>query len=257
MGRDEVERITTSPSRAVSRWLNVVLDLNGILCVCAEYRFLPRIAAWNLESAPHSSLVPARIGPKAVYVRPSCSTFLSALSGFADITVWSSMCELTIQKVCEYLFKGLPMPLHILGQDSCDRINIMGRNNRVTTMKVKGTHKDIFLKTLSKSLFSRFNGKFMEENTVIIDDNPVKHILNAPENVLLPVSWSHDGAGPSDTFLMDTLLPCLQSVYRSRDLKVAAQVRPWIGQPMMCEDPSTIEEYVGMREALENAQKFS
>ena len=55
-------------------------------------------------------------------------------------------------------------------------------------MKVKGTHKDIFLKTLSKGLFSRFNDKFTKENTIIIDDSPVKHILNAPENVLLPVS---------------------------------------------------------------------
>ena len=226
MGGDEVERITTSPSRAVSRWLNVVLDLNGILCVCAEYRFLPRIVARNPESALHSSSVPARIGPKAVYVRPSYSTFLSVLSGFADITIWSSMRELIVQKVCEYLFRGLPMPLHILGQDSCDRINIMGRNNRVTTMKVKGTHKDISLKTLSKGLFSRFNGKFTKENTIIIDNSPVKHILNAPENVLLPVSWLHDGAGSSNTFLMDTLLPCLQSVHRSQDLKVATWVRP-------------------------------
>ena len=44
MGEDKVERTTPSPSRVVSRWLNVVLDLNGILCVCVEYRFLPRIA---------------------------------------------------------------------------------------------------------------------------------------------------------------------------------------------------------------------
>ena len=257
MGGDEVERITPSPSRAVSRWLNVVLDLNGILCVCAEYKFLPKIAAWNPESAPHSSSVPVRIGPKAIYVRLSCSTFLSALSSFVDITVSSSMRELTVQKICEYLFRGLPMPLHVLGQDSCDRINIMGRNNKVTTMKVKGTHKDIFLKMLSKGLFCRFNGKFTKENTIIINDNPVEHILNAPENILLPVSWSYDGASPSDTFLMDTLLPCLQNVHRSQDLKVAAGVRLWIGRPMMCEDPSSIEEYVAMTEALHNAQKFS
>ena len=256
MGGDEVERITPSPSRAVSRWLNVVLDLNGILFVCAEYRFLPRIAAWNPKSTPHSSSVPARIGPKAVYVRSSCSTFLSVLSGFADITVWSSMRKLTVQKVCEYLFRGLPMPLHILGQDSYDRINIMGQNNRVTTMKVKGTHKDIFLKTLSKGLLCRFNGKFTKENTVIIDDSPLKHILNTPENVLLPASWLHDGAGPSDTFLMDTLLLCLENMHRSQDLKVAAGVRIWIGQPMMCEDPSSADEYIGMRKALDNAQKF-
>ena len=87
------------------------------------------------------------------------------------------------------------MPLHILGQDSCDRILNMGKNNRVTTMKVKGTHKDIFLKTLSKGLFTKFNGKFRKNNTIIIDDSPVKHILNDLENVLFPVSWSHDRVG--------------------------------------------------------------
>ena len=56
---------------------------------------------------------------------------------------------------------------------------------------------------------------------------------------------------------MDTLLPCLENVHRSQDLKVAARVRLWIGQPMMCEDPSSVDEYVGMREAIDNAQKFS
>ena len=80
------------------------------------------------------------------------------------------------------------MPLHILGHDSCDRINVMGRNNRVTIMKVKGKHKDIFLKTLSKGLFGRFNGKLTKENTLVIDDSPVKHILNDSGNVLLPLS---------------------------------------------------------------------
>ena len=188
MGGDEVKRITPSSSRAVSRWLNVVIDLNGILYVCTEYRFLPRIAAWNLESAPHSFSVPMRIGPKAVYVRPSCFTFLSVLSGFIDITVWSSMRKFTVQKICEYMFRGLPMNLHILGQDSCERINVMGQNNRVTMMKVKGTHKDIFLKTLSKGLFRRFNDKCTKDNTIIINDSLVKHIRNDSKNVLLLVS---------------------------------------------------------------------
>ena len=32
------------------------------------------------------------------------------------------------------------------------------------------------------------NGKFTKENTIIIDDSPVKHILNVLENVLLLVS---------------------------------------------------------------------
>ena len=86
----------------------------------------------------------------------------------------------------------------------------MGRNNRVTTTKVKSTHKDIFLKTLSKGLFTKFNGKFKKNNTIIINDSSVKHILNNSENVLFPASWLHDGASQNDTFLIDTLLPWLQ-----------------------------------------------
>ena len=252
MGGYQVESIP-SPSRAVSRWLNVVLDLNGILCVCEEYRFLPKIQAWNPESNPHSS-VPAKIGPKAEYVCPSCSTFLRAVSDFADITIWSSMCEPTTRQICEYLFRGLRMPLHILGQDSCDRIYVMGRNNRVTTMKVKGTHKDIFLKTLSKG---QFNGKFRKKNTIIIDDSPVKHILNDSENVLFPVSWSCNGAGQNDTFLMDKLLPWLRQLHRFEDVRVAARVLDKIGQPMLCDDPSSKEYYVEIKHGIDSAHMLS
>ena len=92
--RDQVESIP-SPSRPINRWLNVVLDLNGILCMCEEYRYWPKFHSWNPESNPHSSSVLAKIGPKAVYVHPLCSRFLSELSHFADFTVWSSMHEST------------------------------------------------------------------------------------------------------------------------------------------------------------------
>ena len=133
----------------------------------------------------------------------------------------------------------------------------MGRNNRVTTMKVKGTHKDIFLKTLSKRLFGRFGGKFTKENTLVIDDSPVKHILNNSKNVLLPVSWLHDGAGQSDTFLIDTLLPCLQELHRSHDLQLGARICQGISRPMLSEDPSRREEYVEIKAAIENSEMFS
>ena len=47
----------------------------------------------------------------------------------------------------------------------------MGRNNRITMMKVKDTYKDTFLKTMSKVLFNRFNSKFTKENTIIVDNS--------------------------------------------------------------------------------------
>ena len=74
-------------------------------CVFVSINFLPKIQSWNLESNPHSS-IPSKIDSKAIYVRPLCSTFLRALSDFANITIWSSIQEPTIQQICEYLFRG-------------------------------------------------------------------------------------------------------------------------------------------------------
>ena len=124
-------------------------------------------------------------------------------------------------------------------------------------MKVKGTHKDIFLKTLNKGLFTKFNGKFRKKNTIIIDDSLVKHILNNSENVLFPVSWSSDGAGQNDSFLMDKLLPWLRQLHRFEDVRVAARILEKIGQPMLRDDPSSREYYVEIKQAIDSAHMLS
>ena len=124
-------------------------------------------------------------------------------------------------------------------------------------MKVKGTHKDIFLKTLSKGLFTKFNGKFRKKNTIIIDDSPVKHILNDSENVLFPVPWSSDGVGQNDTFLMDKLLPWLRQLHGFEDVRVAVKVLEKIGQPMLCDDPSSREYYIEIKQAIDSAHMLS
>ena len=70
------------------------------------------------------------------------------------------------------------------------------------------------------------------------------------------MSWSYDGAGQSDIFLIDTLLLCLQELHRSQDIRLTAKVYQGISQPMLFEDPSSKEEYVEIKEAIDNAQKF-
>ena len=120
-------------------------------------------------------------------------------------------------------------------------------------MKVKGTHKDIFLKTLSKGLFTKFNGKFRKKNTIIIDVSPVKHILNDSENVLFLVSWSSNGAGQNDSFLMDKLLPWLRQLHGFEDVRVASRVIEKIDQPILRDDPSSREYYVEIKQAIDSA----
>ena len=110
---------------------------------------MPRGQAYVVGQKPHSGTVPFLAGPKAVYIRPSCQRFLTELGNVADITIWSSMRVSTIKYVCDLLFEDLAVkPLNILGQESCDWIKVQDNQGKVSYMKVKGTKKDMFLKTL-------------------------------------------------------------------------------------------------------------
>ena len=59
---------------------------------------------------------------------------------------------------------------------------------------VPGTQKELFLKNLD-TLFYGYRGIFNSGNKIIVDDSPLKHIMNRPENVLLPNPWSNRGNG--------------------------------------------------------------
>jgi hypothetical protein len=199
------------------KWLNVILDLNGILCVYLEER-LPRGQTYVVGKKPHSSTVPFLDGPKAIYIRPSCKRFLTELDNVADITIWSSMRVSIVKSICDLLFEDLPVKLvNILGQESYDRIRVQDDWEKVMYMKVKGTKKEPFLKTIQKHLFSSFGGRYSTKNTIVVDDCPVKHVLNPFENVILPESWTFAGAGQLDTYLMDTLLPWILQLHVNRE----------------------------------------
>lgn len=147
----------------------------------------------------------------------------------------------TTKQICQYLFRDVFMPKYILGQEQCERIKVMGPNNRIGFLKVKGTQKDVFLKTLQTQLFPIFGGEFTGLNTLVIDDSPLKHILNNPGNVLLPEPWSNNFRGQSDSFLMETLLPYLRRIHTCQNILRGRSEQPSIGQRMLCEHPQSVE----------------
>jgi hypothetical protein len=95
-------------SANVQRWLNVILDLNGILCSCVQKntvtRWGPQQKPYYVEGFLHSATIPTCVGPKAVYVHAGLAKFIRRVTGFADITVWSSMMQSTAGEVVKYLF---------------------------------------------------------------------------------------------------------------------------------------------------------
>ena len=94
------------------------------------------------------------------------------------------------------------------------------------------------------TLFCGYRRIFNLENTIIVDDSPLKHIMNRPENVLLPNLWSNRGNGDWDTFLLRTLLLWFQQLYlvRYKGLKSFREHGPnMIGQKMLCNERNCTE----------------
>jgi hypothetical protein len=67
-GRSHKYEIIPFPSRVNIKWLNLVLNLNGILCVCQDKRLMSKGQAYMDGSRPHSSTISYLIGTKAVFI---------------------------------------------------------------------------------------------------------------------------------------------------------------------------------------------
>lgn len=200
---------------------------------------MPRGQRFAGSLSHHSATLPAIVGPKGVFVRPGANSFLRNVSMFSDITVWSSMRVDTVRELCSYLFKDVRPPVNILGQESCDRIMLRNDNGALRAMKVPGTSKDVFLKSLSKTLYPHFSGRYTPQNTIFIDDSPVKHVMNSAVNVVLLDPWLYSGNGCLDSFLMDKLGPWLHGLHKGRQLGLeVCRSQSDLGRPPLCEDGS-------------------
>jgi hypothetical protein len=113
-------------SANIQRWLNVILDLNGVLCSCIQKSTVtrrgPQQKPYYAEGFLHSATIPTCVGPKAVYVCPGLAKFIRRVFGFEDITVWSSMMQSTAVEVIKYLLHKNVQPVAVYGQESCDTI---------------------------------------------------------------------------------------------------------------------------------------
>ncbi len=195
------------------KWLNIVLDLNGILCHCVE-RSTARRQRYSNDVAMNefSSTVPTLIGPKGVYVRPRLREFLAAISDIAaHVIIWSSMKRSTVEAIAGFLFKDLTPPFDILGQDSCTKIETTP-NNFLTGLN---SSKEIFLKVLSERLFWSASKSMSidRDNTLLIDDSPEKSVCNENGNAIFLDPWTRHVE--NDDFLMEGLAPWLRHLHLS------------------------------------------
>ena len=107
-----------------AKWLNIVLDINGILCHCMEKVGMSKMLfVYDVKYKIHSSTVPTIIGPKVVFIRPSLLKFLTKISKFTTrIFILSSMKRSIVHKIVKYLFCGLPLPFESLDRTTAKRL---------------------------------------------------------------------------------------------------------------------------------------
>ena len=114
--------------------------------------------------------------------------------------------------IVDFLFRELAMPCLLLGQEHCDDLHDLGGK---IVPKVGGGRGPQFLKVLKKNLW--VGVPMLEgvphgclptpENTLLIDDNPTKSILNPPGNAIFPDPWE---CNRNDNFLENELGPYIR-----------------------------------------------
>ena len=164
------------------------------------------------------------------------------------------MLKSTTRDICSYLFgPSLVNPRRILGQEDYDRVPLRKVGNRMFYMKEVGTQKDIFLKTLSNHLFNSFDNRYTLANTLVVDDSPIKHMLNLSENVILLPTWSYGRDGPiTESVLMEELLPYLLNLHRSQEGLVEYRSSHPLGRTIFNNDRETCNQYSRIMKAIED-----
>jgi hypothetical protein len=133
------------------------------------------------------------------------------MTGFADITVWSSMMQSTTSEVVKYLFHKNVQLVAVYGYESCDTIQVKEGEE----LKYPKSDKSIFLKTMSAHLFLGEASRYNKNNTILIDDSPEKSILNDVGNAVFLKSWKHTVKNSaSDAYLTIDVGPWLERLHK-------------------------------------------
>jgi NLI interacting factor-like phosphatase len=249
-GREVVPRnvapVVPGPRR---KWLNIVFDLNGVLCQCALKSYAANLQPYKLEDNVLCHRIPTIIGPKAVFARQNVGKFLRQVSEIANkVVVWTTMFKRNAEPIARHLFSGGKAPFDILGQEQCTKIEVapgkfFHRGQKMHCMKV-----------LSDTLMSNCSEdeSFYAHNTLLIDDSPDKSICNFNGNAIFLDPWNH--AKRRDDVLVGELLPWLKRLHSNcpqGELLEYVDDNRLGNKPLGCDDHHAKQIIEGMRESME------
>ena len=227
---------------AWTKWLNIVFDLNGVLCHSAMKLYGEKMNPYQVEDNVLCHRRPTIVGPKAVFARPNVGEFLREVSEIAHrVVVWTTILKHNAEGITGHLFNGCRPPYNILSQEQCTKIEVS---------RGKFFHLNVqmhCLKDLNDVLFHNPSGdtSFTPNNTILIDDSPNKSVCNENGNAIFPVSWSR--TSQRDDGLLGEILPWLRRLHSQCQ---TGQLRQYVNDNRIGINPLNADDY-DMRRIVE------
>ncbi|XP_061990837.1 uncharacterized protein LOC133709191 [Rosa rugosa] len=173
-----LDRLTLEPRRKKL----LVFDLNGLLVY--------RVYRSNKPEFPSDRTPDGRFGNHLVFKRPFAEEFVQFCLERFEIGIWSSALEKNVDAVLDCMMANQRNRLlFVWGQSQCTDSGFKSLEKRM---------KPLFFKELKK-VWYHFGGKYSECDTLLIDDQPYKALLNPAHTGIFLESYNPDNA--SDNLL--------------------------------------------------------
>uniref|UniRef100_A0A2N9ICR1 Mitochondrial import inner membrane translocase subunit TIM50 n=1 Tax=Fagus sylvatica TaxID=28930 RepID=A0A2N9ICR1_FAGSY len=202
----------------------LVLSLGGLLC--------QRVCRREVHNIPRFRHPDASYGSILVYKRPYCEEFMKFCFERFEIGIWSSAREWYLNNALDCIVGKLKNKLVFAwDQVECTDSGFKALENK---------KKPIFLKELKK--LGNLSIEYSASNTLLIDDNPYKALLNPPYTAIFPNEYKAEQVGDTALGPNGDLRLYLEGLVDADDVPSYVKEHPF-GQPAITPAHSDWEFY--------------
>ncbi|KAM1293592.1 hypothetical protein ACFX2I_013692 [Malus domestica] len=196
-----------------SRKKLVIFSLNGLL--------VHRVIRYNRAKIPSNRTPDGTYGSYLVFRRPFCEEFMQFCFERFEVGILSSAQVKNVDGVLDCVMGKLRRRLSFVwDQHECTDSGFKS---------LEDNRKPLFFKELDK-VWSYFSGKYSESDTLFIDDQPYKGLLNPPNTGIFLESYDAENDNDKELDPKRELGKYLDGLADAKDVQIYVKENPF-GQP--------------------------